>query len=100
MDNLKKNHKDVTGLEKRMEDVREALPEKIKDLKRNQSKMKSTVIELGNRIDAMNTTMEEAKEELNNIEDKIMENEAEQKIKKELWITRVDKKINESIKCN
>lgn len=82
MDNLKKNHKDVTGLEKRMEDVREALPEKIKDLKRNQSEMKSTVIELGNRIDAMNTTMEVEKEELNNIKDKIMENEAEQKIKR------------------
>lgn len=52
----------LTGLKKRMEDIREALTAEIKDLKKNHSEMKNAITEIGHRCDAMNTRLEEAEE--------------------------------------
>ena len=52
----------LTGLEKRMEDISETLSTEIKELKKNQSEMKNTTNEIGNRFDAMNSRLEEAEQ--------------------------------------
>lgn len=52
----------LAGLEKRVEDFREVLITEIKELKRNQSEMKTAITEIGNRTDAMNTRLEETEE--------------------------------------
>ena len=51
-----------TGLEKRIEDIRETLTTKIKRLKKKQSEMKNAINEIGNRVDVMNSRWEEAEE--------------------------------------
>ena len=52
----------LTGLEKRIEDISETLTTEIKELKKNQSEMKNAINEIGNRLDAMNSRLEEAEE--------------------------------------
>lgn len=45
--------------------------------------MKNTINEIGYRLHAMNSRLEEAEEQISDVEDKIMENnDAEQKIKR------------------
>ena len=48
----------LTGLEKRIEDIRETLTTQIKELQKNQSEMK-TINEIGNRLDAGNSRLKE-----------------------------------------
>ena len=59
----------LTGLEKRMEDISETLTIEIKEFKRNHSEMKNAMNEIKNRPDAMNSRLEEAKEQKSDIEE-------------------------------
>ena len=54
--------KTLTGLEKRMEDISETLTTEIKELKKNQSEMKDAINKVGNRVDTINSRLEEAGE--------------------------------------
>ena len=64
----------LAELEKRIEDFTETLTTEIKELKRNQFEMQNVKTEIGIKLDAINTRMEEAEELISGIEDKIMEN--------------------------
>ena len=57
-----------------MEDIRETLTAETKELKNNQAEMKNAISEIWNLLDVMTTRMEEAEEWINDIEDRIMEN--------------------------
>lgn len=64
--------------------------------------MKSAINNIGNRLNAMNSKLEEAEEQISGLEDKIMENN-EAKQKKERKITQHKNRLTEpsdSIKCN
>ena len=64
----------LAGLEKCVENMREFLTTEIKDLKTSQVKIKKNAItEKQNQLDAMPTRMEEAEEQISEM-DKIMEN--------------------------
>ena len=52
----------VTGLEKRMEGIKEILTTEIRELKKNQSEMKNVINQTGNWLDALNNRLEEAEE--------------------------------------
>ena len=68
----------LIGLEKRIEDSREALTTEIKELKNNQAEMRKTRTDL--KQAGYNEHKEEAEEQVNDIGNKIMENnKAEQK---------------------
>ena len=78
-----------TGLEKRIEDISKNVSTKIKELKKNQSEIKSAIKEIGNWCGAMNTRLEEAEELISDLEDKIMEsNGAEQNKRKKNYGTQ------------
>ena len=49
----------IIRLEKRIEDIGETLTTDIKELKKNQSEMKSAVNEIGNKLDTVNGRLEE-----------------------------------------
>ena len=51
----------LNGLEKRVEDISETLH---KEIKKNQSEMKSTIIEIKNTLDGINSRLEEADPEV------------------------------------
>ena len=51
-----------TGLEKCVQIISQALTTETKELKKNQSEMKSTINDIKNMLDAMNSRMEEAEE--------------------------------------
>ena len=46
----------------KIEDVSETLTTEIKELKKNQSEMKNAINEIGNRLHARNSRLEEAEE--------------------------------------
>ena len=50
----------LTEIGKRMEDFRKILTTEIKELKKNQSKMKNAIKEIGNRLGTMNRRLDEA----------------------------------------
>jgi len=53
--------------------------------------MKSTINEIRSMLDTMNTRLEESEEQINDPEDKVIENnEAEQREKEELCKTKID----------
>lgn len=54
----------LTGLERRIEDINETFITEIKQLKRNESEMKSAISKIGNRLDAINSRLEEERNEL------------------------------------
>ena len=65
----------LTELEKRVRTISETLNEEIK----KQSEMKSTISEIKNTLDGINGRLEEAKELIRDLEDRVMRiNEAEQ----------------------
>ena len=51
----------LTGPEKRIEYIRETLTTEIKELKK-ESEIKNVINEIGNRLDAMNSRLEEVEE--------------------------------------
>lgn len=66
-----------------IEDTRETLTAKIKDLKTSQAEIKNVINEIQNQLDIITTRIEEAEERTGNIEDKIVENkEAERRERK------------------
>lgn len=73
----------LAGFERSIEDTRETLTAKIKDLKTSQAEIKNVINEIQNQLDIITTRMEEAEERTGNIEDKIVENkEAERRERK------------------
>ena len=68
--------KTLTALEKRMENINEALN---KEIKKNKSEMKNMISEIKHTPDGINSRLEEAEEPINDLEDRVMEgNQAEQ----------------------
>ena len=59
----------LTRLEKRVEGNTETLNTEIKN---NQSEMKSTINKIINTLDAMNSSLEEATEQINDLENTVM----------------------------
>ena len=52
----------LAGIKKSIENMRETLSEKIKELKHNRAKTKNAVTEVQNQLAVMSTRMEEAEE--------------------------------------
>lgn len=84
----------LTGLERRIEDIREILTTETEELKKNQSETKSAIKETANRRDAMNTRMEEPKELINDTEHRIMENNEDEQ-QSERRIKQHEKRLSE-----
>ena len=64
--------------------------------------MKSAINEIGNRLDAMNSRLEEAEEWISDLDDKVMESE-ESKPKRERRIMQhknIPRQLSDSIKSN
>ena len=73
----------LTGYEKRIKNICKTITTKIKELKKNESEMRSAINVTRNMLDSMNRRLEEAEELINNLEHKVTEsNEAEQRKKK------------------
>ena len=77
----------LAGLEKSIEDNTESLSVEIKELKSSQGKIKNLIIEMPTQIKTIKIRMDEAEEQISNIEDKIMENN--EALKKEGWGTKM-----------
>ena len=58
----------LTGLEKRVEYLSEALNKETENIKKNQSEMKSSITEIKNKLKGLNSRLEEA-EHISNLED-------------------------------
>ena len=69
----------LSGLEKSLEDNRESLYVEIKGQKSIKAEIKNAIIEIQTQMEAINTRMDEAEEEVSNIEDTIMENNEAEK---------------------
>jgi len=57
----------LTGLEERVEDISETLK---KEIKKNQSEMKNTTIEIKNIFDGIHSRPEKTEEKINNLENR------------------------------
>lgn len=69
----------LTGLEKRIQDIRDILTTEMDELKKNQSKMNSPTNEIRCTIDAMNSMLEEPEGRITGLEGKAREgNEVKQ----------------------
>lgn len=67
----------LTGLEKRVENISEMSTER-ENSKKNQSKMKNSIITIKNTLEGINNRLEDPEEWINNLEDTVMErNQAE-----------------------
>ena len=72
----------LARVEKSMEDTRESLSVEIKERKSSQAKIKNVITEMQYQINALTARMDEAEQQISDIEDKIMENnEAEKRWK-------------------
>ena len=60
----------LTGLEKRVEDISKVLN---KEIKRNLSEMKNTINEIKTMLGGKNKRLEEAEEQIDDLEDRVME---------------------------
>ena len=90
----------LTGLEKRIEDIRETFTTEIKEFRKNQLEMKNAIKKNQNRFDAMNIRLEEAEEQICDLEGKIMaNNEAEQKKERIMLPENRLRELSDSIKC-
>lgn len=58
------------GLEKRTEDLSETLTTEIKQLKKNQPEMKHAITKIRTTLNAMNSRVEEAQEQINDLKEK------------------------------
>ena len=68
-----------TRLERRMEELSEAFNKEIENIKKNQSELRNTITEIKNTPGGINSWLEDAKEHISNLEDRVMENmEAEE----------------------
>ena len=73
----------LTGLEKRVENLRETLNKEIDHTKKNQSDMNNSITEITNTLDGINNRLEKAEEWVSDMEHRLMENhQAEQERKK------------------
>ena len=68
----------------------------------SQSKMRSAITKIENRLDAMNTNLEKVEEHVSDIEDKIVKNnEADQKRERIIMDYKNKfRELRDSIKCN
>ena len=62
--------------------------------------MKNTITKIQNRLDAINTRLEEAEKWISDIDDKMENNEAEQKRERIVSLENGLRELSDSIKCN
>ena len=69
----------ITGLEKSIEDSRESVATEIKGLRNSNEELKNALNEVQNKMEVTTAQIEEAKERIGGLEDKIMEKEEAEK---------------------
>ncbi|KAF0881040.1 LORF1 protein, partial [Crocuta crocuta] len=74
----------IAGLEKGMEDIREATATKTMELKNSCDKFKNAINELRNKMEASNARTEEAQRRIGELEDTIIEKEEAEKKREKL----------------
>ena len=69
----------IAGLENSIKDSRESIATEIKGLRNSQEELKNAINELQNKKETTTARIEEAEERIGELENKIMEKEAEKK---------------------
>ena len=62
-----------------MDNLRETLTKEIQDIKLKQEEMQNTVTEIKNSLEAANSRIQEAEEQISKVEDRLMQNTKEKK---------------------
>lgn len=73
----------LTGLEVRVEEFSETFNKEIEDIKKNQSMLKNTIMEIKCMLEGINSKLKDLEERINDLKDRVMEyTQAEQQLPK------------------
>ncbi|KAF0882620.1 LORF1 protein, partial [Crocuta crocuta] len=84
----------ISGIEKGMEDTREAIATKIMDLKNSSDELKNAINEVHNKMEAATAWIEEAKRRIGELKDTMIEKEEAEK-KRDKLIQEHERRIRE-----
>jgi len=85
----------LTGLEKRVEGISQTINTEIRN---NRAEIKGSINKIRNMLNGMNSRLEEAEEQIINLEDRVMESNQEQKRKIIMQNKNRHKELSDSIK--